>query len=703
MKFRVGVDIGGTFTDCVAIDDKGAVVHGKTPSTHSTSPTDGVITGMGLLAAEVGLDLGEFVHSIDQFSHGTTIGTNLVVERRGGPVGLLVTRGHADALAMMRGRGRTAGVAADLRANVRDTDKPSAIVPRALVGEVIERTTRDGEVLVPLDEDHARTVIHDLVDKGVAAIAVSLIWGFRNPAHEQALKRLVREIAPDLYVSLSSDIAPRQGEFERTVATVINSYVGPASSRYLTELESALASYGLERPPFIMQSNGGVLPVSVAMTKPIQTIGSGPAGGLAGTATIARRSGHANVIATDMGGTSFEVGLLINGRFVLTTENVIDQYTFRVSQLDVRSIACGGGSIAGVDTHGGGLLVGPESAGATPGPACYGLGDKPTVTDADVVLGLIDPDAFLGGAMTLDGERSRAAVGKLAGELGITTEQTAAGILKVNNHNAATLIRQRTIEQGLDPRNFVIYAFGGAGPVHAFGFAEELGISRVVIPMGNGASTLSAYGIAASDVVQVVEQECSLVTPFDVSALRELVRAVEDRARAAMVAAGFEPADIETDCTVLARYEEQMMQEIEFPLPSLSGNDDELAGDLFDRFKEQYGRLYGEAALAVFQAVEIFTLRVTTTIRSGTAEFTADAEPAAGEQSTEPTTRNVYWPSTNEWTETSVYRGTPRLGDRFDGPAIVQLPHTSVSVGPGQHLEVDKAGNAVLIVKESGK
>ena len=247
----------------------------------------------------------------------------------------------------------------------------------------------------------------------------------------------------------------------------------------------------------------------------MQTIGSGPAGGLAATGFIAKRTGHTNVIATDMGGTSFEVGLLIDGRPILTSSKIIDQYTFKIPQLDLRSIACGGGSIARVDPHSGGLRVGPESAGSNPGPACYGRGTLPTVTDADVVLGFIDPDRFLGSAMTLDKQRAVDAVQKLAEEAELSLEQAASGILRVNSHSAAILIRQRTIEQGLDPRDFALYAFGGAGPLHAFAFAQELDIDQVVIPMGNGASTLSAYGIAASDAMELFEEECTIREPFD--------------------------------------------------------------------------------------------------------------------------------------------------------------------------------------------
>jgi N-methylhydantoinase A len=702
MSYVVGVDIGGTFTDCVAIDHEGRVLNGKALSTHATSPVDGVLAGLEQLAEAAGETLDTFVPAIERFSHGTTIGTNLVVERKGARVGLIATRGHGDALSMMRGRGRTAGVPADLRANVRDTDKPTPIVPRRLITEVAERVTRDGTVLAPMDDDSARAVIADLVSRGVDAVSIALLWSFRNPEHEQRLRELVNEIEPGLYVSISSEIAPRQGEYERTVAAVINSYVGPASSRYLSDLADELRRRGIRREPFIMQSNGGVLPVKVAARLPIQTIGSGPAGGLAGTASIASRSGHPNVVATDMGGTSFEVGLLIDGRPILSGENVIEQYTFKISQLDVRSIACGGGSIAQIDPHSGGLRVGPESAGSSPGPACYGSGELPTVTDADVVLRLLDPDHFLGGRMGLDAQRAATAVQALATQLGLSVEEAASGILRVNNHNAATLIRQRTIEQGVDPRDFVVYAFGGAGPVHAFHFAEELGVDTVVIPMGNGASTLSAYGIAVSDVMQVFERECSITAPFDLGTLGAIVGSVEDQARAAMREAGFAPEQVTVEHTALARYAEQYLQELELPLPPLSANHAGTAQAMTESFRAQYRRLFGEAALAVFQAIEIFTVRVTARVDLGTASASPLAPGNASVATISPVRfRDVFWPGTEAWRRTAVYDDTPPPGQRIEGPAVIQLSHTSISVAPGQHLETDAAGNAVLTLKET--
>ncbi len=695
MGYTIGVDIGGTFSDCVVLDESGRVFHGKAQSTHSSSPVEGMFRGLEDLAGQTGDTLRSLLGATTEFCHGTTIGTNLIVERNGARVGLIATRGHGDALLMMRGRGRTAGAPPDRILNVRDTDKPEPLVPRERVVEITERVSVDGSVLVALDEEDVRAAVERLLAEDVEAIAVALLWSFRHPAHEQRVREIARELAPGTYVSISSDIAPRQGEFERTVATVINAYIGPASSRYLDRLAGELRASGLGPSAFIMQANGGVMPVAAAGERPVQTIGSGPAGGLAGTRKVAALAGHRNVIATDMGGTSFEVGLIVDGEPILASESVIEQYTFKVSHLDVRSIACGGGSIARIDPRSGGLIVGPESAGSDPGPACYGRGTEATVTDADVVLGLIDPERFLGGEMALDTEASVRAVQQLAVAGGLSLEQAAAGILQVNGNNAATLIRQRTVQQGLDPREFALYAFGGAGPVHAFAFARDLGVREVLIPLGNGASTLSAYGIAASDVMQVFEHECRFPAPFDTAALGATIESVQAQAVADLEAAGFHRTAVRVSVSALARYVGQWMQELVLAVPETDAGVKE--GALEERFRTEYTRLYGAAAMSPFHQPEIFTIRVAAVVGLGGSETDPHEMQAGAHRRVEAErTREVYWPGDGRWTTTAVFDTSPEAGEAMHGPAVVQLRHTTISVAAGQWLRTDGIGNCTL-------
>jgi len=418
------------------------------------------------------------------------------------------------------------------------------------------------------------------------------------------------------------------------------------------------------------------------------TLDSGPTAGLTGVAALAAANGDRDVVATDMGGTSFDIGLVVDGRPAVAEESVIDQYTYRVPHLDIRATACGGGTIARRDPQTGALRVGPDSAGSEPGPACYRRGGTlPTVTDADVVLGLLRPDSFLGGRMPLDEHAARAAVGALAAELGLGLEDTAAGIVTVNNLRAATLIRQQTLERGLDPRDFVLYAYGGAGPVHAFGYAAEIGVREVLIPLGNGASTLSAYGIAAGDVTRFTEVETALRAPFEDAALaREITRAVS-RAREAMVAAG---ADEEPRIEIwaLMRYQEQLMHSLEVPIdPADTG-----AERLTSRFTDEYARRYGASAASAFQAAEVFALRVRARAPAAIGPVIDAVPSAAPSGSGAPgQVAQVYWPDAVQRLDTHVYDGDQLAdGTEISGPALVELSHTTIAVPRGASLTADR-------------
>jgi N-methylhydantoinase A len=693
MTWAIGVDIGGTFTDCVGIDPQGRLHHSKALSTHDTDASDGVLDALSGLADEAGIRTEELLGNAERLGHGTTIGTNLLVERRGAKVALLTTAGHADALSMMRGAGRTAGIPIDRVFDVRATTKPAPLVPRAAIGELHERVTADGTVIAPLDEVRAREVLGALLDGDtIEGVAVTLLWSFRNDVHERRVAELVAELAPDAFVSLSSQTAPRQGEYERTVAAVINSYVGPASVAYLDRLAERLRAAGFTGELLVMQANGGVADVAHARRRPIKLIGSGPAGGISGVSLLAARSGHVNVIATDMGGTSFEVGLLIDGRPVVAGQQVVEQHTFHQSHLDARSIACGGGSIASVSPDGG-LRVGPRSAGSNPGPAAYGRGGtEPTVTDADVVLGFLDPGAFLGGGMKLDADAARRAVASIAEPLELSVQEAAAGILRVNNHAAATLIRQRTLEQGLDPRDFVVYAYGGAGPLHAWGFAAELGVRDVIVPLAGGAATLSAYGVAAGDLVQHHEVECRARSPLSSAELAGAVERAEAAARASLP--GQEP---QLSRVALMRYAEQLLQSV--PVTLRDGPiDDAACAQLLDDFDAEYERQFGVFAKALFQAVEVFAVRVEARVPGSVRDAKPAERAAPGEPLRE---REVHWPEHGALA-TTIYDGAT-LGDgqRIHGPTVIELAYTTVPVAPGQRLTQDAATDNLMLSLEA--
>ena len=687
--FHIGIDIGGTFTDCVLIGENG---NGRAPyraakvlSTRG-DPADGVMAGVAELARGVGLAVPDLLARTMRFGHGTTIGTNAVLERAGARVGVVTTAGHGDALAIMRGHGRVAGRSVEDVFLVRGTSLPAPLIVPGAVLELHERVDAAGNVVVALDEARATDALGLFIEEHeLDAVAVTFLWSFANPAHELAIDRVVHRVAPDVFVSLSSRVSPRLGEYERTVATVLNAYVGPGCTRYLGSMTRRLADSGLDVPLLVMQSSGGVVPAAVASEIALGTLDSGPTGGLTGAAALAAANGHRNVVATDMGGTSFDIGLVVDGQPIVENEAIIDQYTYRLPHLDVRSVACGGGTIARRDPQTGALRVGPDSAGSEPGPAGYGRGGtQPTVTDADVVLGLLRPDGFLEGRMPLDEDSSRAAVGRLATSLGLGLEETAAGIVNVNNLHAATLIRQQTLERGRDPRDFVLYAYGGAGPVHAFGFAAEIGVREVLIPLGNGASTLSAFGIASGAVTRFVEVEAALRAPFDEPGLATAIDDAVGRARLAMVDAGVD-AEPRIDVWALMRYQEQLMHGLEVLVPVGTGD---LPTQLTTLFTHEYARRYGETAASAFQAAEIFALRVRA--REQASRNGASLEPAATLGRATRTVR-VFWPDSGEHLDTAVLDGggIPE-GGTVTGPALVELPHTTIAVPRAARLTADR-------------
>ena len=691
--FHIGIDIGGTFTDCVLIgaDADGQVTAYRTAKTLSTpaDPADGVMAGLAELAASVGLSLPDLLGQAERFGHGTTIGTNAVLERTGARVGVITTAGHGDALAIMRGHGRVAGRRIEDVFRVRGTSLPAPLIVPGAVLELHERVDAAGKIVVALDESQAMAAVTAFIaEHRLDSVAVAFLWSFANPVHELAVEKIVRLATPDVFVSLSSRVSPRLGEFERTVATVLNGYVGPACTRYLGSIGDRLAATGLRAPLLVMQSSGGVVPAEVAAEVALGTLDSGPTAGLTGVAALAAANGDRDVVATDMGGTSFDIGLVVDGRSAVAEESVIDQYTYRMPHLDIRATACGGGTIARRDPQTGALRVGPDSAGSEPGPACYRRGGtQATVTDADVVLGLLRPGSFLGGRMPLDEAASRAAVGRLAGELGLGLEETAAGIVTVNNLRAATLIRQQTLERGLDPRDFVLYSYGGAGPVHAFGYAAEIGVREVLIPLGNGASTLSAYGIAAGDVTRFTEVETALRAPFEDAALaREIARAVS-RAREAMVAAGVEE-EPRIEIWALMRYQEQLMHSLEVPIdPAATG-----AERLTSRFTDEYARRYGAAAASAFQAAEVFALRVRARAPAAIGPVISTVPAAAPSGSGAPSQiAQVYWPDAIQRLDTHVFDGDQLAdGAEIAGPALVELSHTTIAVPQGASLTADR-------------
>ena len=475
----LGIDIGGTFTDLVLMDDDGNISTSKAPTTPGELEK-GVFDAVAVVADAQGLTPEALLGRVAAFGHGTTQATNALIERTGAVTGLITTRGFGDTLALQRLMGFTAGVPVEHLGWYSRRRYPDPIVPRRLVREVRERVDQAGRVLVALDEDGTRIAVRELLERGVLTFAVTLLWSFRNPAHERRIGEIIREMAPGAYVSLSCEVSPIIGEYERTATTVLNSYLAPKVADYLDRIENLLRDRGFRGKFNVLNSAGGVIPAREAARKPVLLVASGPAGGVMGSLQLAQEIGHHNVITTDMGGTSFDVALVVDGKPLVSGTHEAGGFHLNTPIIDIRAIGAGGGSIARVEANL--LRVGPDSAGAVPGPVCYGRGGRlATVTDADLVLGILSPDNFLGGRMKLDRAAATEAIrAQIAEPLGMSVEAAAAGIRRVVDGHMADTLREVTIGRGHDPRDFVLLAYGGAGPAHCAGYGTELGVPRIL-------------------------------------------------------------------------------------------------------------------------------------------------------------------------------------------------------------------------------
>src|ERR687895_374280 len=486
MSYVVAVDSGGTFSDCVVVDDAGRIARAKSPSTPPNFE-DGVLAAVTEAAARVGVALEELLADTTLFAHGTTVATNIVITRTGAKTALLTTRGHEDAIIIGRTVQKVAGLSESEIINVARLSKADPLVPRSSIYAVDERVDSAGSVVAPLKLERLERLAARLRGEGVEAIAISFLWSFLNPDHERRLRDWLGgngDGRPDWFVTASSDLAPVIREYERTATTVLNAYLTPGVHGYLARMGDRLRDAGHRGAISVMHSAGGVSALDEARSRGVTLLSSGPAGGMLGARELARRLELDPVIATDVGGTSFDIGTIVDGEPAYADAPVFAKYPVALPIIDVTSIGAGGGSIAWIEPDTGVLKVGPQSAGASPGPACYGAGGvEPTVTDANVVLGGIDPDNFLGGRMRLRSDLALEAIRERVAEpLGLEPEAAAARVVDIVNAQMADLIRRVTIERGLDPAGFTVFAYGGAAGMHAGAYARTLGCRHVVVP-----------------------------------------------------------------------------------------------------------------------------------------------------------------------------------------------------------------------------
>ena len=671
---RIGIDVGGTFTDVAAVDADGRVTIAKAAST-PTDPSDGLLDGLGVLADTLGIDLQTLLARTERIVHGTTVATNALLERKGAKVALLTTEGHRDVIEMREGL-------KDDRYNLR-MPPPVPLVPRALRLGVRERVRFDGSVATALERRSLARALATLKHEGVESVAVCYLHSYANPAHERTTGREVARALPRAYRSLSVDVLPQIKEYERVWTTVVNAYVGPALARYLAYLGAKLRARGYRGDVLVMQSHGGVAPIVESQRLAAGAVLSGPAGGVAAGRYCAKLLGTGDLITFDMGGTSTDIALLQRGEPTLSGEKTVGMAKVALPSLDIHTLGAGGGSIARVD--GGGILhVGPESAGAAPGPACYGRGGTaPTVTDADLVLGFLDPVNFLGGRIGLDEAAAARAVDAIATALGVDRLAAAEGIYRVVNTNMAEGIKLVSVRRGVDPRRFALVSFGGAAGLHVTQVARQLEIRRVVVP--TVASVLSAWGMLATDLrYELVRSHVSELRRLKPGALRQLFATLEREGRKRL--GGFQ-GTVGVRRGLDMRYGEQIF-EIGVDLDGVDLEAADVLDRIAERFHQRHEALYAYSAPG--QEVVVVNVRVAVI---GELPFEAPvSEEAAAPTSPRatPRRRHIYL---GEWVDVPVYPlDGLTAGESWQGPAIFESATTTVLVRDGEEVRVTPHG-----------
>jgi N-methylhydantoinase A len=701
MRYVVGVDIGGTGTDCVVVDEAGTVTLGKA---FSTPPdfSQGILDSIAVAAADLGCARADVLRDTTLFLHSTTVAENAVVDGTLATAGVVTTGGFEDTLFAMRGGyGRWSGLTEDEKRNPIETDKLPPIVPRHLVTGIGERTDAAGRILRSPTDAEIETAVRTLLDRGAAALGVSLLWSFTNPETEQRVRAVIERLAPDVFLTLSHEIAPIVGEYERTSTVALNSRLGPVVERYLRTLADRLGREGFQGSLLVMQAYGGLLPLDRAARAPVGMIESGPVSGLVGSKSLGDRIGVQNIIAADMGGTTFKVGVVRDGLIEYQRESMVLRYHYALPKMDVVSLGLAGGSIISIDARTGTPRIGPRSAGSYPGPVVYRHGgEEPTVVDVDAILGYLNPDFFFGGREVLDIDLARRAFDeKVARALRMDVVEAATAMYKLANSLFYDLLHKTTVQRGLDPRHFSLFSFGGTAGMHVAIYAEDLGVPQVVVP--HSASVHGAFGLITSDVAHEDQITHPMQAPADVEAVRDIFEDLETRMRAQLGAEGFEGERVTLRRSIDMRYRRQV-HIMTVPLRGEGPVDEaslESAVSLFETlYEEKYGKesAYREAGIELVA----FRLRGEGAIRK--PDFRVEelgAEDASG-----AIVRSVraWVERAGELQDVDGYdfeRMAP--GNVVGGPAIIWTPITTVVVAADQQARVDEHRNLVLAMANS--
>ncbi len=682
--YQIGIDVGGTFTDAVTVRESGQILVTKTSST--PLGTEGVLESVRLASQELGITVKELLSQTTRFVYGTTYATNTIIQRQGAKIGAIVTQGFRDTLEIRR----------MLRSSTWDIQepRPEPLVPRELVKEVPERINYQGKVSIPLDLDKTEKAVRELTQKGVKGLAICLLHSYRNPEHERLVGAIARKVSPDLYVTASVDVCPEMGEFERMSTTVFNAYIGPMIGPYFDGLQKALASEGLLVHPLVLQSSGGVIDMPTAAVKPVATISSGPAGGVMGARYVAMTLGVKNFLTMDVGGTSFDVGVLWDGEPSFTIKTDVQKWPVRLPMIEITSIGAGGGSIARID-FGGKMRVGPESASAVPGPACYGAGGtEPTLTDAYVVLGLLNPDYFLGGRKKLDPKRAEIAIKtRICERIGLDVVQAASGIFQIVSQNMIDALRLASIKRGFDPRQFWGLIYGGAGATHCSALFKELDMPKIVVP--EVATAFSAFGALATHVkFSVSEVYKATIDKLDVKRANIVLERLAAGAEHVLIQGGVPADTIEFHSSLDMNYEGQR-HEINVKLHNSHITQDDLE-DLRKRFYQQYELLYGFHDESI--PVQVVTFRLDAVGLTSFPQLQryslSGREPGA---SAKKSNRNVFFQELSGFVSTPIYHGQAlQSGNVVDGPAVIEYPGSTVIVRPEQKATYDEWRSIII-------
>jgi len=699
MGYRIGTDIGGTCTDSTIMDDSGRVTIGKDLTTYPDF-SQGIFDSLADATEDMDVDLSGLLAETDLFLHATSVGENALFEREGAETGLLTTAGFEETLHATRGGyGRWSGLPFEQVKDIINSDKPDPLLPRTSIEGLSERAYRD-QIVEELDDQEVLDAVDSLVEDGVESVAGCLLWSFSSPEHEQRIKDLLAEHYPDLYVTVSSDVSPTMGEYERTSTTVLNAYLGPTAEEYLTNLQSTLSEYGFDGLLLLMFSHGGLVTQQDAIERPVGLMESGPVGGLLGSQFVANRRGIDNIISTDMGGTTFKVGVIDDNRIEYADEPMVGRHHYQFPKRDIHSIAVAGGSVISLEEGTNVPQVGPESAGSDPGPACYGRGgDRPTVTDVDLIQGYFSPEHFLGGNKEMDPDRAYEVFEEqIAEPLGKSTEEAAADIYKLTNSIIADLLRETTVEKGIDPRKFTLVSIGGAAGMHATSYARELGIPEVLVPYT--ASVNSALGLLSTDVTHEHIDVQGIEPPFDPDRINEVFGDLAATAREKLADEGFDADEITLERSINMRYQRQV-HELLTPVEQSGRLSQADIAATVDRFEELYEQRYGEGSAFKEGGIEMTEFRVRGVGPLSTPDLQEHPVSESNPERARLGTKDMHFEAAGGRIDGALYDFedlTP--GDEITEPGVVLTPVTTIVVNPGDVARMDQFKNIRIGIQE---